>query len=351
MRRVILFCAVLVLLAPSHANYYSPSSPPLLEPQLADRAGDLFGSLDANRDAFLDDADLRERRSVEETDAVVHRFMPTSGVEEVSALIELADTNHDGKLTRREFEAGLATGLDADVAASFVETRARLEQRRFLGKVGKAIGKGIKFVRKLFTKKKKAAAPKAQPKQEEKEEKKDGPTQDGCVVCQYLVERMETNIRHSGIFARMNSIDPNWQNEIMGNPSSQAASFLEVEQLPFEVAQTGSISSTRQQAHLQRSLEREKYNEIYRVADITLDDACEQGMPNSFYRYCKALYQVQGDIVDGLRYQYRATDICFKTGMCAHDSYITKGIHSRYKKKQGESSEGSKASETSQGKK
>jgi hypothetical protein len=125
-------------------------------------------------------------------------------------------------------------------------------------------------------------------------------------------------------------------------------------QTPFDTAAASIIGATRQSTRYQRQLERQKYNEIYRVMDITLDDVCEQGMPNRFYGYvsaaqrrparkalsilgvsaypqCLAIYQMQSDIVDGLRYQYRPTDICFRVNMCGKKSYITLGIHSRYR--------------------
>jgi len=115
--------------------------------------------------------------------------------------------------------------------------------------------------------------------------------------------------------------------------ADDSMSLLEVEnkQLYFDQTAAGIIGSTRQSTRVQRQLERQKYNEIYRVVDISLDDVCEQGMPNSFYGFCKQIYKVQSDVVDGLRYQYRPSDICFRIGMCPKGSYITKGIHSRYK--------------------
>jgi hypothetical protein len=141
------------------------------------------------------------------------------------------------------------------------------------------------------------------------------------VLCQYVVERAETNVKQAGVIPAM---------------SAGVSSFLEEKvevksKDPFDAVGAAIIGSTRQSTRVQRQLERQKYNEIYRVVDITLDDVCEQGMPSAFYGYCKQVYQVQADIVDGLRYQYRPADICFRVGMCGPTSYITRGIHSRYK--------------------
>jgi hypothetical protein len=44
---------------------------------------------------------------------------------------------------------------------------------------------------------------------------------------------------------------------------------------------------------------------------------------------CKAIYKTQATIVDGLRYQYRPADICYRVGMCGVKSYITTGIHGK----------------------
>ena len=160
---------------------------------------------------------------------------------------------------------------------------------------------------------------------------------DACVMCQYIIERCETNVRQSGALAQMASaaapsgVYLELESKIDGKEVEEP-SFLETAaENPFDVAGAQIIGSTRQSTRFQRLLERQKFNEVYRVVDITLDDVCEQGMPNSFYGYCKMVYQVQSDVVDGLRYQYRPADICFRIGMCGKNSYITQGIHSRYK--------------------
>jgi len=195
-------------------------------------------------------------------------------------------------------------------------------------------------------------------------------SEDACVMCQYILERCENNVKQSGVIPSMSGsgvfleLEQIALNSASGTDPAQAdrftpftgtptmetpmmvqdadeepavplqddsTSFVETDQAYFDQTAAGIIGSTRQSTRVQRQLERQKYNEIYRVVDITLDDVCEQGMPNSFYGYCKQIYKVQSDVVDGLRYQYRPADVCFRVGMCGKSSYITKGIHSRYK--------------------
>jgi len=151
---------------------------------------------------------------------------------------------------------------------------------------------------------------------------------DGCVLCQYICERAETNVKQSGVIPALTGAQAG--PSIFLETESTALLQVEESQSPFDVAAANIIGSTRLSTRYQRQLERQKYNEIYRVVDITLDDVCEQGMPNSFYQFCKQIYQSQSDVVDGLRYQYRPADICFRVGMCGKGSYITQGIHSRY---------------------
>ena len=145
-------------------------------------------------------------------------------------------------------------------------------------------------------------------------------------MCQYIVERLEVSVKAAGIYGAQGGQAP--AGSIMLETASKQVS------LPSEVdvAAAGQIANTRQSTRSQRQVEREKYNQIYRVVDLTLDDVCEQAMPNAYYGFCKAIYQTQAAVVDGLRYQYRAPDICFRVGMCGTGSYITWGVHSRYRK-------------------
>jgi len=281
--------------------------------------------------------------------------------------MQTADQNGDGKLNREELLQGLADGLEAhetiQQGGSLMETDAAVHRRGIFKTIGRGIKKAGKWigktVGKLFNKGKQVVKNTAR-----KAAGQVDVSEDGCVMCQYIVERCESNVKQSGVIPSMSqatafdsylevdssaaesageesadSDDDEEGNEIAAQELTEndALSLLEVEQgvasgqFYFDQTAAGIIGSTRQSTRVQRQLERQKYNEIYRVADITLDDVCEQGMPNAFYGYCKQIYKVQSDVVDGLRYQYRPADICFRVGMCGKGSYITKGVHSRYK--------------------
>jgi hypothetical protein len=315
--------------------------------------------------------------------------------------MQTADQNGDGKLNREELLHGIANGLDAheqmqeaEAEPTLMETDASttIRRRGIFKKIGGAIKKGVKFVGKvLFGKKKKRRGGQQKQGQQQKQGGPRGPgavdvSQDGCVMCQYIVERCESNVKQSGVIPSMSQAtafdsylevastaesnpasttmqpgnehftpftgSPVLETAMASDDAADAAedemaaselseddamSLIELEngvasgQFYFDQTAAGIIGSTRQSTRVQRQLERQKYNEIYRVVDITLDDVCEQGMPNSFYGFCKQVYKVQSDVVDGLRYQYRPADICFRVGMCGKGSYITKGVHSRYK--------------------
>jgi len=348
-----------------------------LEDDLADRASLLFRAMDKNRDRFIDAEDAKNSQEQLEL------HMPGISSDDFAEFIQVADKNGDSKLSRSELFQGLADGITQNDGAeeapeSLVETGATMRlAKKGLGGVlkgaaglaGRAAGAALRGgLNALMGKKKKGG-------------KKGGKKQDSCVMCQYIVERLESNVKQSGVIPAMSQaqgasfleiassepgmegmppmetpIDPAMNSNSIETPEIQIGSpadaagptempaialvddneqspivMLETEQLYLDQTAAGIIGSTRQSTRVQRQLERQKYNEIYRVVDITLDDVCEQGMPNAFYGFCKMVYKVQSDIVDGLRYQYRPTDICFRVGMCAKGSYITKGIHSRYK--------------------
>jgi len=268
---------------------------PSLSNELLDRANLFFRSIDADFDKYVSIDDI------DSTSPHLSQHVPGVTAAEFKAFIELADRNGDKKLDQDEFIEGLARGMKS---ASLIETDANAKKVGFLGDIA---NNAISHVKSAFR----------------KMTGQIDTSNDGCVMCQYIIERCETNIKQSGVIPA-----------ITGAQSGPSV-FLEIEQEqnPFDVVASNVIGNTRLSTRYQRQLERQKYNEIYRVVDITLDDVCEQGMPNSFYAHCKAVYQSQSDVVDGLRYQYRPSDICFRIGMCAKSSYITKGVHSRYAQK------------------
>lgn len=262
-----------------------------LDEETEDRANLFFRAMDANHD-----------KKIDENDVLMHpeqlsQHMPGISASKFVSFISESDKNGDGKLDRSEFIDALQNGLKGK-NPQLLETDSNANRRGFILSVAPktlAKAKGLKqeMVREISG--------------------KIDTTNDGCVLCQYIVERCEFNVKKSGILFA---------------PSAGPA-FIEEEQFPF-TSSSSVIASTRENTRQQRLAEREKYNQIYRVVDVTLDDVCEEGMPNSFYGYCKAVYQMQPEVVDGLRYQYRPMDVCFRIGMCGKDSYITKGVHSRY---------------------
>jgi len=331
----------------SHPMRVSSRKEDPLDHELSDRASLLFRSMDHDRDRKISEEDVRQ--SAEQL--ALH--MPGVTVDDFVSFMQMADKNGDGSLDRDELMQGIADGLEAaktvpaelqSASGAMLETDAQVVTRRkgFFGKVGGLLKKGANFVKK--------AVDFGKSKLNQMGRKMTGgvdTAQDGCVMCQYIVERAEANVKQSGVIPSMSGVaafdaflevesDADTVDAIELEEDG-AMSLLEVEnglaskQLYFDQTAAGIIGSTRQSTRVQRQMERQKYNEIYRVVDITLDDVCEQGMPNSFYGYCKQVYKVQSDVVDGLRYQYRPSDICFRIGMCGKSSYITKGIHSRYK--------------------
>ncbi len=351
-----------------------------------DRANHLFRALDANGDLFVTPDDVLARPQA------VEEHLPGISSEDVAAFVDAADTNNDGKLSRDELKAALAQGagavmeradeleaaaegemkeeMAAEEAPALVETQAstsasvkRMRARRAGRGIFGAIKKGVKSVGNFIT----GAVKSSVRSIGDKIMGRVDTSQDQCVMCQYLIERMETNVRQAAVFpsfAAGPQVTAALAGDVMEAPIRKAAagsapfrraavaasapaasaggaadssppplsSFVELaaQQTPREIAAAGMIATTRAATRYQRTMERQKYNEIYRIVDLTLDDVCEQGMPNSYYAYCKNLYNVQPDVVDGLRYQYRPTDICFRIGMCDGSSYITKGMHSRY---------------------
>jgi len=75
------------------------------------------------------------------------------------------------------------------------------------------------------------------------------------------------------------------------------------------------------------ALERQKFSEVYHVADLTLDHVCEQRMPNDFYKHCKRIYDEQGLIVNLFTRQFGTQSICSRIEMCRPVSYIKRAIH------------------------
>jgi len=251
----------------------------------------LMRSMDKNHDKMLDEADVaasaKELR--QHLDVSKEQFM---------RFLRHADANQDGKANREEMLN--AVGALVSGQESLLELGSG--KPGLLRRAGNFIKRGIKAVANKI-KQKLGGIPKIDT------------SHDGCVMCQYIVERVEKSVQAAGLWGAL---------------IEEAAT---VRQIP-DVGAAQQISASRISTRQQRDIERQRYNSIYRIMDVTLDDVCEQAMPNAFYGYCKAVYQTQATIVDGLRYQYRPADICYRVGICAANSYITNGIHgkSRYPK-------------------
>jgi len=284
----------------------------VLDNDLEERASMLFRRFDTDHDKKIGEDDIRR------SEHVLAEQMPGITVPQFIQFMEKADLDNDKHMNHEEFVQALAQGLQEDKeevkAPEFIETTETVSKSR--GIFGDVVNNAKKHLKQAFN----------------KATNNVDTSQDGCVMCQYVVERIDTNVKASGIIPGLGAPGP---------APADAFAFLEVEKDTslVETAEKGAwhtigasiIGSSRQTTRYQRQLERQKYNEIYRVADITLDDVCEQGMPNKYYGFCKSIYKIQSDVVNGLRYQYRPQDICFRVGMCNKESYIAKGIHSRYR--------------------
>jgi len=265
-----------------------------------DKAALFFRSLDADHDKLVSVEDVYNSADK------INARLPGISVDEFASFIQAADTDGDKKMNMQEMVAAFEQGLSG---TELVETQTKVRSRTgILGGVKDFVGKKWNQFKNRMS----GAV---------------DTSQDACVMCQYIVQRCEVNVKQAGIIAGMSHM----------NGPVAPSSWLEVKAevktettQPFDMAAANIIGATRDSTRFTRLAERQKYNEIYRVVDVTLDDVCEQGMPNKYYGYCKAVYQVQSDVVDGLRFQYRPSDVCYRIGMCGSKSYITQGVHSRY---------------------
>lgn len=322
------------------------------------RASLLLRAMDYDRDHHLSAEDARALPEV------LAEHLPGVDEEQFAAFVETADTDGDRRLSRDELADGLAGGALAGDHTEMLEVDA-MRRRKGIWKSIKKFGRDVlgNVKTKVKTGIRRATGRVDQ-------------ANDACVMCQYIVERLETNVRQSGVIPSMPTGDiPNYVANSADNPfapyvpmtpgpapgagtapssessapretnpapeaektgeqeTAEKVEFVETEARvsdPYDAAASGIIAASRESTRAQRQMERQKYNEIYRVVDITLDDVCEQSCPSAFYGFCKQIYATQSDVVEGLRYQYRPADICFRVGMCGKGSYITKGIHSRY---------------------
>jgi len=259
----------------------------------------LMRSMDKNHDKMLDEADVAASTKQ------LRQHLPEVSKKQFMRFLQHADINKDGKTNREEMLNAVGALVGEGSLLETDSTKPGL-LRRMARKAGNFIKKGVKAVANKI-KSKLGMFPTIDT------------TQDGCIMCQYIVERVEKSVKAAGLW---------------GEQPLMIEESATIRQIP-DVGAAQQISASRISTRQQRDIERQRYNQIYRVMDVTLDDVCEQAMPNAYYGYCKAVYQTQATIVDGLRYQYRPADICYRVGICAANSYITNGIHgkSRYPSK------------------
>jgi hypothetical protein len=388
---------------PARVSHHSHEA---LHPALSDRAGLLFRSLDKDFDKHISAEDVRA------SEAVLRAHMPGIEVKDFLAFLELADKDKDHKLDRKELFDGLAEGMkqeavktqQAEVAPSaLLESQANVEMHRRRGSRSRraeqeqdqeqeqeqeeqndpvARAEGLNQVQsqlsrmrfhQIFSSKVANMLQRkglnlndvvdkvksfVKDKASRMLDKLMGKSKDeGCVMCQYIIQRCEANVKISGVVAFLET-----ESAIL-SPSSSSQPQLQLQEVPAvplsdpdaspvlietqassslenkakwgfdETAAAATIAAAHMSTRQMRQSERARFNELYRVVDLTLDDVCEQGMPPTFYGYCKQIYKMQVQVVNGLRYQYRPTDICLRIGACTKKNYIAKGKHSRYKSK------------------
>jgi len=126
--------------------------------------------------------------------------------------------------------------------------------------------------------------------------------------------------------------------EQMQSGGGRAPSFLEVgsTQYPYHVplavgtVQTPAVPFDRNQPGYRsytRAVERQKFSEIYHMADMVLDRVCEASMPNDFYPVCTEIFKAQGAIANLLSRQTGVSTVCQRLNFCGSTSYVSTGIH------------------------
>jgi len=363
----------------------------LLAPEVSDEAGLFFRRLDADNDAKISEQDARARPEE------IKKYMPDVSMQDFVEFIQIADQDKDGKLDRDELIDGLALGLSHS-QSSFVEMFSDAVRTSSNEKADVAIVHANTKPKggKMGAHKDKAAKAKAMA-----DAMKDAPekmkqlklpkpgdidrSQDECILCQYVVERVINNVHWAGVLPmyrggrpdrdgydstdlddRYSPLDDSDSKERLEDyklsqaqaQSSDAppAAFIQEEQkitaqtqntqapLGQYAAGTGfawrgagvaplysPFTPIQAQQPGYRSwfsaLERQKYSEIFHVADLTLDHVCEASMPNEFYKYCKLIFHGEGAIVNLVARQFGTSNICRRIEMCDSNSYIANMIH------------------------
>jgi len=183
-------------------------------------------------------------------------------------------------------------------------------------------------------------------------------TEDGCIMCQYYLQRISNNVRAAGVLPTHVRARVDRNNDAQKYGTGVVTS-------EFDPTYTGlrsliELSSTHKQKQKQipypprpwmsganapmgipidssqepgyrnffSQVERVLFTQIFHIMDLTMDDACEEATPNEFYKHCQAVLDKQDLVVQLVSREFKPEDICFRIKQCTPASYSEIGIHS-----------------------
>jgi hypothetical protein len=269
----------------------------------------MFDALDVDGDRFLSPGDI-----VSEPEAVT-RHAGGLTPDSLLSFIAVADQDGDLRLNKREFAEGFAAGGQRnDAAAVLLEVGVQTQREQDQAQAAKP------------------QVPRPQPPEDPRIDR----SQDRCILCQYVLERIVSNVQYAGIIPHVQGGRPNRGSvdHVAENVAAtiEGPSLLQLSstarQLPAWVGPPPPDNLDQPDYDQYFSaLERQIYAEIYNVADRTLDQVCEGSMPNDYYPVCQEIFKKQGDIVSLVSRQFGAAAVCSKVGMCPPSSYINRQVH------------------------
>lgn len=179
---------------------------------------------------------------------------------------------------------------------------------------------------------------------------------DGCILCQYIVERLDRRIKEMGIVpasvARPNrDSKPRSTNPSLIESQSQSHQFVFGMSEPAPVTPSHPTyagayqSTTPSYPHPHNmpldvsdpgyhqyfdKLEWQLYQNINHAIDIAMDEVCESSMPNDYYQYCKIIFKRQDSVVNMLGRSFFPRDVCINLNVCNKSSYIFQMKHTAF---------------------
>lgn len=195
---------------------------------------------------------------------------------------------------------------------------------------------------------------------------------DRCIMCQYLVGRMDLAIKSAGLMpfgeARPNRNDRRKPEDgsflqvdtaLLTQTSAQtkAATSVSASQWPYppmipngapnymaKGPYAAPIPSYKNpfwipQGALPMDMKRPEYDQYYEglemqlfinmrhVTRLLMDNVCESAMPNQYYSHCRAVLKNERPILNLIGRQFKVQDICVNIAMCTRRSYIYKMKH------------------------